>query len=164
MRSPRWSSYRVAHRFRSRTFFCRRAKTDSIAALSPHAPTRPDEQPDQQVAIAMPGNGTVLNLSGAFEDRCLRPGGYGAMRAADLIRQTYVDAGVQSRVRDQPRDPRTASGHVGLPLRHRCSVTAVSPRTARLRHSPHEILLRSRAMSQVISRTPCPGLWATRSE
>ena len=37
------SSSRVAQRCRSSTFFCSRAKKDSIAALSPQAPTRPIE-------------------------------------------------------------------------------------------------------------------------
>jgi hypothetical protein len=35
------SSARVAHRCRSTTLRCRSAKKDSMAALSPHAPTRP---------------------------------------------------------------------------------------------------------------------------
>src|SRR3954447_8608166 len=39
----RRSSSRCAQRRRSSTFFCRRAKKDSIAALSPQAPTRPIE-------------------------------------------------------------------------------------------------------------------------
>src|SRR5215210_6936151 len=37
------SSSRVAQRCRSSTFFCSRAKKDSIAALSPQAPMRPIE-------------------------------------------------------------------------------------------------------------------------
>lgn len=37
------SSLRVAQNLGSRTFLCTRAKKDSIAALSPHAPTRPIE-------------------------------------------------------------------------------------------------------------------------
>lgn len=37
------SSCRVVRRCRSNTIFCSRAKNDSVAALSPHAPTRPKD-------------------------------------------------------------------------------------------------------------------------
>src|SRR3954466_11873242 len=43
----RRSSARVAHRRRSKTFFCSRLKNDSIAALSAQVPTRPIEPRSQ---------------------------------------------------------------------------------------------------------------------
>ena len=76
----RRSSSRVAQRWRSRTFFCSSAKNDSIAALSPQAPTRPIE-PTQAVAsrsVRDVGVGPELAAPVGVDHRC-RPGARSAM-------------------------------------------------------------------------------------
>ena len=58
------SSSRVPQRFRFRTFVCRSAKNDSIAALSAHAPTRPIDPRDRNTVVGEFEDQRVDRLAG----------------------------------------------------------------------------------------------------